>query len=474
MWPLIGLCVVALFIVWITHWTYKWRNPSCNGKLPPGSMGLPLIGETLELFIPGKSFDVPPFIKKRMKRYGPLFRTSLAGRPIVVSSDPEFNHFVFQQEGKLVQLWYMDSFAKLIGQDDTATATGYVHKYLRNLVLSHFGLETLKEKLLPKVEQMVHQSLHNWSTKESVEVKHATADMVFDLTAKNLFGFEGEKSLVNMSQKFTNFLQGLMSFPLNIPGTTFHRCLKNQKEALKIMKDMLLERRDSPVKQQEDFLDHVIEDMKTEKFLTVDFVVYMMFGLLLASFETISSTLTLAIILLTDHPAVVQELREENEAILRAKENPDSGITWKEYKSMTFTHHVINESLRIASVAPGILRKVIKDIHINGYTIPEGWTLMVVPSAIQLNPNTYEDPLAFNPWRWKDLGANLTAKNFIPFGGGMRSCAGADFSKVLMALFLHVLVTKYSWTKIKGGDVARTPALAFRNGFHIKVTEIKK
>ena len=36
-----------------------------------------------------------------------------------------------------------------------------------------------------------------------------------------------------------------------------------------------------------------------------------------------------------------------------------------------------------------------------GYTIPKGWALMVVPAALQLNPKTYEDPLAFNPWRWQ-------------------------------------------------------------------------
>ena len=48
--------------------------------------------------------------------------------------------------------------------------------------------------------------------------------------------------------------------------------------------------------------------MKTETFLTDNFVIYMMFGLLLASFETISSTLTLAIKLINDHPKVVQQL----------------------------------------------------------------------------------------------------------------------------------------------------------------------
>ena len=33
----------------------------------------------------------------------------------------------------------------------------------------------------------------------------------------------------------------------------------------------------------------------------------------------------------------------------------------------------------------------------------------------------------------------------MPFGGGTRQCAGAEFSKVYMAAFLHVLVTKYRY-----------------------------
>ena len=40
-------------------------------------------------------------------------------------------------------------------------------------------------------------------------------------------------------------------------------------------------------------------------------------------------------------------------------------------------------------------------MYATGYTIPKGWAIMLVASAIQMNPNIYKDPLAFNPWRWK-------------------------------------------------------------------------
>ena len=43
----------------------------------------------------------------------------------------------------------------------------------------------------------------------------------------------------------------------------------------------------------------------------------------------------------------------------------------------------------------------------------------------------------------KDVGVGVVAKNFIPFGGGSRLCVGAEFTKVLMTTFFHVLATNY-------------------------------
>lgn len=36
-------------------------------------------------------------------------------------------------------------------------------------------------------------------------------------------------------------------------------------------------------------------------------------------------------------------------------------------------------------------------------------------------------------------------KHFMAFGGGLRFCVGTDLSKVLMATFIHCLVTKYRY-----------------------------
>lgn len=466
------LCLGALVTMCIiTRWVYRWRNPSCNGKLPPGTMGLPLLGESLQFFSPNTSCDIPPFIKKRMKRYGPIFKTNLVGRPVVVSTDPDLNYFIFQQEGKIFQSWYPDTFTEIFGQQNVGSLHGFMYKYLKNMMLNLFGPESLK-KMISEVEQAACRTLQQASCQDSVELKEATETMIFDLTAKKLISYDPTESSENLRENFVAFIQGLISFPLNIPGTAYNKCLQGRKRAMKMLKNMLQERREMPRKQQKDFFDYVIEELRKEgTLLTEAIALDLMFVLLFASFETTSQALTYAIKLLSDNPLVFKQLQEEHEAILERRENPNSGVTWQEYKSMTFTFQLITETARLANIVPGIFRKALREINFKGYTIPAGWAIMVCPPAVHLNPAKYQDPLVFNPSRWEGMEPSGATKHFLAFGGGMRFCVGTEFAKVQMAVFLHCLVTKYRWRPIKGGNIVRTPGLQFPNGFHVQITE---
>jgi cytochrome P450 len=110
-------------------------------------MGLPLLGETLQFFSPYTSSDIPPFINQRMKRYGPIFKTNLVGIPVVVSTDPDLNYFIFQQEGKIFQSWYPDTFTEIFGKQNVGTLHGFMHKYLKNMVLNLFGPQSLQKMI---------------------------------------------------------------------------------------------------------------------------------------------------------------------------------------------------------------------------------------------------------------------------------------------------------------------------------------
>uniref|UniRef100_A0A7N0TVK0 Cytochrome P450 n=2 Tax=Kalanchoe fedtschenkoi TaxID=63787 RepID=A0A7N0TVK0_KALFE len=468
---MLGVISAAVFIVCITRWVYSWYNPRCTGKLPPGSMGLPMVGESFQFFAPNPSSDLPPFIKTRMKKYGSIFKTSLVTRPVIVSTDPDLNYFIFQQEGQMFQSWYPDTFTEIFGRQNVGSLHGFMYKYLKSMVLNLFGPESLK-KMLPEVDQTARRKLENWSSMDSVEMKNATASLIFDLTAKKLISYDSDNSTEDLKENFAAFMRGLISFPLNIPGTAYNKCLQGRKKAMKMLKELLQERRHAPRKEQTDFFDYVLEELhKGGTILTEAIALDLMFVLLFASYETTSTAITLAIKFLSNHPAVLQALTEEHETILRNRENPDSELNWKEYKSMTFTFQVINETVRLANIVPGIFRRALKDVHFKGYTIPAGWAVMVCPPAVHLNPEKYKDPLSFNPWRWDGKDLNGATKTFMAFGGGMRFCVGTEFTKVQMAVFLHCLVTKYKWITIKGGDIVRTPGLQFPNGYHVQILE---
>nr|GMD50752.1 cytochrome P450 87A3-like [Ipomoea batatas] len=410
--------VCAMLSIYIAHWIYRWRNPKCNGVLPPGSMGLPLIGETLQLIIPSHSLALPPFISTRIKRYGSIFKTNVAGRGVIISADADFNSFILKQDGKLVETWSMDTFAQVFDQEMQSSK-----KYTRHLALNHFGVEALREKLLPQIETFINHTLHKWSAQDSVEVKSAAITATVDFAAKQIFSGDLENAPFSISDMFRDLVEGMMSFPINIPGTAHHNCLQIHKKVRGMMRDVVKKRLETPERQQEDVLDHMIRDMGTHKFLSEDFIVQLMFGLLFVTSDSISTTLALAFKLLAEHPNVLEELT------------------------------VINEVLRLGNVAPGFFRRAIKDILVRGYTIPSGWVIMIATAALHLNSHQFEDPLAFNPWRWQKIQQNSANKHFMPFGSGMKQCAGAEYSRVILATFLHVLVTNYKCVQISQLDM---------------------
>lgn len=254
---LFAAAALAIFVS-LLYWAYRWSHPKSKGKLPPGSMGIPLLGETMQFFAPNPTCDVSPFVKDRVKRYGSIFKTSIVGRQVVVSADPDMNYFVFQQEGKLFESWYPDTFTEIFGRDNVGSLHGFMYKYLKTLVLRLYGQENLKAVLVAETDAACRGSLAAWAAQPSVELKEGLStvstarswllvdaiasfvcyayinnpdccfdfQMIFDLTAKKLIGYDPAKSSDSLRKNFVAFIRGLISFPVNIPGTAYHQCME--------------------------------------------------------------------------------------------------------------------------------------------------------------------------------------------------------------------------------------------------------
>ena len=89
-------------------------------------------------------------------------------------------------------------------------------------------------------------------------------------------------------------------------GTGF---IQEAKKVFKFIKNILEERRKSPEKYRGDFIDQAINDMKTEKIMTDDQIVYVVAGIWMATWETSSTLLALIFNFLAEYPSVAEELR---------------------------------------------------------------------------------------------------------------------------------------------------------------------
>ena len=92
-----------------------------------------------------------------------------------MSADPHFNHSIVLQEGRSVEMWHLDTFSKIFGQEGESktNVVGIAHKYIRSTTLSHFGSEVLKTRVVPLLEEEVHKTLLSWCTHSSVDLKRA-------------------------------------------------------------------------------------------------------------------------------------------------------------------------------------------------------------------------------------------------------------------------------------------------------------
>ncbi|KAG6784078.1 hypothetical protein POTOM_009762 [Populus tomentosa] len=184
---------------------------------------------------------------------------------------------------------------------------------------------------------------------------------------------------------------------------------------LKLIRDTTEEKRASPESRRGDLLDRLIDVMKSDNLLTENLISYVIFVLLFATsgrspqLQVWPSSYWQSMLLLCKFSAKTPVdgycYQKENEEIISSREDKETGLTWKEYKSMTFTMHVINEALRISG-GVGILRRTKQDIQVNdsiftGYTFPKDWSVFLFSSAVFMNPDIYKEHLAFNPWRWK-------------------------------------------------------------------------
>jgi cytochrome P450 len=161
--------------------------------------------------------------------------------------------------------------------------------------------------------------------------------------------------------------------------------------------------------------------------------------LFLAGHETTASTLSWTWWLLAQNPAAEAKLHAELDAVLGGR-TP----SLDDLPKLSYTGHVITESLRLHPPAWGLARLALEDHEIAGYPVTKGMGVAMAQWVVHRDPRWYDAPEEFRPERWEgDLLKQLPKFAYFPFGGGPRQCIGNAFALMETSLILATIAQKF-------------------------------
>ncbi|GLJ43136.1 hypothetical protein SUGI_0895310 [Cryptomeria japonica] len=453
-----------------------WK-PKSSLKIPPGKLGFPVIGETVQFLQALRSGTPQLFFDERVKKFGDVFKTSLLGHPTIVVYGPAGNRLVLSNEDKLVHISWPKSFMKLVGEESMGNKRGEDHLRLRAALARFLGPQALKSYMSKMSVEIQRHITERWMGKSQVKMLPLVKELMFSVAASLFFDISDDSERTRIRHLLDTIVAGCLSIPLDFPGTRFRRALEAHSIMDRILSSLIDKKRielqgTGRATSHQDLLS-VLITYKDERGnpLTDKEIIDNFNSLLHASYDTTVSALTLLFKLLSSNPDCYEEVVQEQMAIVTNKKDGEE-ISWEDLKDMKYTWQALQETLRMNPPLFGSFREAITDIDYKGYTIPKGWKILWTVYSTHRKEEYFSEPEKFRPSRFQEGSSHMAPYTFLPFAAGQRGCPGWEFSKQEVLLFVHHFVKSFSgFTAIDPAEkITADPLIALpSNGFDIRL-----
>ena len=256
-----------------------------------------------------------------------------------------------------------------------------------------------------------------------------------------------------------------------LPLPAFKRLIDLRDEMFDVLRKLLKEgeKKFDPSKPVEDLVSCLLQARheathtcaeEREALLSDEYFMNTMEDMFLAGYETTSTTLKWAIAFLVNYPEHQVDIQRQLDETVGHERMP----SLDDQPSLPIIHAVIMETLRLGNVLPQALPHLtLRDTTLCGHRVPKGTVIVFDSEAVHLDPECWENPRKFDPYRHIDKDGNLITNqgNFYPFGAGRRACAGEALAKLELFLFLSWML--HTFTFVAGND--GPPVLKGLTGF---------
>ncbi|KAK9129819.1 hypothetical protein Sjap_010306 [Stephania japonica] len=398
----------SLVLLCLCFWRIgRWKSHDhdhSKGRAPRGSLGWPLIGETLQFVAANNSckgfYD---FVQTRRIRYGNCFKTNIFGKTHVFISGTKSARAVLSNDFCIFSKSYMRSIAELVGDESILCAFHHEqHQLLRNVLTSFFSVEAISV-FIRHFDELTKKALHSWEKRGTVVVLEEALKITFNAMCKMLMSLEESNELEMLRKDVAQVFEAMLAFPINLPWTAFHKGLKARKKIENALANIINERRRVvEYSNEQDLLQFLLSGEKSTNgpllpSFTDKQIQDNILTLIIAGQETTANAITWMMKYLDENQDVQETLRDEQLKI--EEKSRASSLTADDLNKMSYASKVVKESLRMASIVPWFPRVALEDCKLEGFKIRKGWVINIDAKAIHLDSSVYQDPTRFHPPR---------------------------------------------------------------------------
>ncbi|XP_046577297.1 cytochrome P450 2J5-like [Haliotis rubra] len=172
--------------------------------------------------------------------------------------------------------------------------------------------------------------------------------------------------------------------------------------------------------------------------------------LILAGTETTSGTLDFGVLYMIKYPDVQHKCQKEIDRVVGC----GRAVRVSDRPSLVYTEATIMEIQRMSCVASaGVLRTSPWDAWVGGYRIPRNTLVYTNIYSVLHDPDVWGEPHIFKPERFITPEREIIYPDpWIPFGGGLRMCAGEILARMELFLFFSNLLQSFHFSKVGNAE----------------------
>jgi retinoid hydroxylase len=416
-------------------------NPQPTKRIP-GSLGLPIVGQTLE-FIANQGWQLDKYYHK----YGAVFKLRLLGKPYVVLVGADANRLILQDQIDRVSSYLgWQPFVEHLWGQPMMLQDGEAHRKTRRLMAPAFHGKAISS-YFDTMQSIIISELQTWTQSDAIALKSQLNQLALRIGVRLLLGIELASNVTLFEQWFNTLVEGAAALlRIDIPLTVYGRSQRARRQLNAFLTETIDRRQQQGnLAEAQDVLGLFLASVdEVGNTLSTEQIVNELLHLLNAAHFTIATALTWAVVELAARPEWQQILRLDLD---RVTENRP--LELEHLKHLHQMSAFLKEIERLYNPSGVVLfRAAIDSIDYAGHRIPAGWGVIIAQGLTHRLPSLYAHPETFDPARFLAPREEDKQHPFalVGFGGGAHRCIGVEFGKMEMKIFLATLLSKYDWT----------------------------